>query len=115
MDVKSLFSLEGKKGFITGSTRGIGKCLAEAFIELGADVAILGTNGENAKKVAAELSNGKSKVIGYECRVTDPASVNANIADAAAAAKLLLEMLFIAPPCQSMKIGKLTCPFYPFL
>ena len=54
MDVKSLFSLEGKKGFITGSTRGIGKTLAQAFIELGADVAILGTNAENAKKVAAE-------------------------------------------------------------
>ena len=50
MDVKSLFSLEGKKGFITGSTRGIGKTLAQAFIELGADVAILGTNAENAKK-----------------------------------------------------------------
>ena len=79
MDVRNLFSLEGKKGFITGSTRGIGKCLAEAFIELGADVAILGTNGENAKKVAAELSNGKSKVIGYECRVTEPDSVNAMI------------------------------------
>jgi len=44
-----------------------------------------------------------------------PASVNANIADTAAAAKLLLEMLFIAPPCQSMKIGKLTCLFYLFL
>ena len=79
MDVKSLFSLEGKKGFITGSTRGIGKTLAQAFIELGADVAILGTNAENAKKVASELSNGKSKVIGYECRVTDPDSVNAMI------------------------------------
>ena len=79
MDVKSLFSLEGKKGFITGSTRGIGKTLAQAFVELGADVAILGTNAENAKKVASELSNGKSKVIGYECRVTDPDSVNAMI------------------------------------
>lgn len=79
MDVKSMFSLEGKKGFITGSTRGIGKTLAKAFIELGADVAILGTNGEQAKAVAAELSNGKSKVIGYQCNVTDPASVNAMI------------------------------------
>ena len=76
MDVKNLFSLEGKKGFITGSTRGIGKTLATAFIELGADVAILGTNEEQAKKVAAELSNGTSKVIGYGCNVTDPDSVN---------------------------------------
>ena len=79
MDVKNLFSLEGKKGFITGSTRGIGRTLAEAFIELGADVAILGTKYENAKEVAAELDNGKSHVVPYECNVTDPASVNAMI------------------------------------
>ena len=79
MDVKSLFSLEGKKGFITGSTRGIGKTLAQAFIELGADVAILGTTYENAKKTADELQNGKSLVIPYECNVTDPESVNAMI------------------------------------
>lgn len=79
MDVKTMFSLEGKKGFITGSTRGIGKTLAQAFIELGADVAILGTNYEQAKRTAEELSNGKSKVIGYQCNVTDPDSVNAMI------------------------------------
>ncbi|MDO5001944.1 MAG: SDR family oxidoreductase [Eubacteriales bacterium] len=79
MDVRTMFSLEGKKGFITGSTRGIGKTLAQAFIELGADVAILGTNYEQARKTAEELSNGKSKVIGYQCNVTDPASVNTMI------------------------------------
>ena len=81
MDVKTMFSLEGKKGFITGSTRGIGKTLAQAFIELGADVAILGTSAEQAKKVAEELSNGKSQVIGYACNVTDPESVNRMIED----------------------------------
>ena len=79
MDVKTLFSLEGKKGFITGSSRGIGKTLAQAFIELGADVAILGTNYEQTKKTADELANGKSKVIPYQCNVTDPESVNAMI------------------------------------
>ena len=81
MDVKTMFSLEGKKGFITGSTRGIGKTLAQAFIELGADVAILGTNYEMAKKVAEELGNGKSLVLPYQCNVTDPESVNQFIAD----------------------------------
>ena len=79
MDVKSLFSLEGKRGFITGSSRGIGKTLAKAFIELGADVAILGTDYEFTKKTADELQNGKSLVIPYQCNVTDPESVNAFI------------------------------------
>ena len=81
MDVKTMFSLEGKKGFITGSTRGIGKTLAQAFIELGADVAILGTNYDMAKTVAEELGNGKSLVLPYQCNVTDPESVNKFIAD----------------------------------
>ena len=39
MDVKNLFSMEGKKGFITGGAQGIGKTIAQAFAELGADVA----------------------------------------------------------------------------
>ena len=79
MDVTKLFSLEGKKGFITGSSRGIGKTLAKAFIDLGADVAILASHYDGARKAAEELSNGKSKVIAYQCDVTDPKSVNAMI------------------------------------
>ena len=79
MDVKNLFSLEGKKGFITGSTRGIGRTLAGAFVELGADVAIIGTDGELAEATAGELSGGKAKVAAYRCDVTDPGSVNAMI------------------------------------
>ena len=31
----------GKKGFVTGAARGIGKCTATAFAEAGADVAIV--------------------------------------------------------------------------
>ncbi len=79
MDVKNLFSLEGKKGFITGGAQGIGKTLAKAFIEMGADVAIVDMNIDLAKKTAAELSAGKAKVIAYQCNVTDPDSVNAMI------------------------------------
>ena len=44
MDVKNLFSLAGRKGFITGGAQGIGKTIAEAYAELGADVAIVDMN-----------------------------------------------------------------------
>ncbi|MCI2049927.1 MAG: SDR family oxidoreductase [Lachnospiraceae bacterium] len=81
METKNMFSLEGKKGFITGSSRGIGKTIAKAFIDLGADVAILGSHLDTAEKAAEELSNGRSKVIAYQCNVADPDSVSAMIAD----------------------------------
>ena len=35
MDTKKLFSLEGKKGFITGGAQGIGKTIASAYAESG--------------------------------------------------------------------------------
>ena len=76
MNTKKLFSLEGKKGFITGGAQGIGKTIASAFAERGADVAIVDLNYSKAEETAAEiaLATGR-KVIAYECNVADPASV----------------------------------------
>lgn len=80
MDVKRLFSLAGKKGFITGGAQGIGKTLATAFAELGADIAIVDMNIELAKSTAKEIAEKAGrKVEAYQCNVTDPDSVNAMI------------------------------------
>lgn len=74
----NLFSLEGKKGFITGAAQGIGKCLAEAFANFGADVAIVDMNYDKASQTAEAIAEATGrKVVAYQCNVTVPESVDA--------------------------------------
>lgn len=48
--------LEGKNAVVTGSTRGIGRGIAQRLAEEGANVCITGTNPVVAEKVAAEIA-----------------------------------------------------------
>ena len=77
MGILEKMSLAGKKGFVTGGARGIGKCTATAFAEAGADVAIVDLDLDTAVKTAAEISaeTGR-KVIAVECDCTIPEQVN---------------------------------------
>ena len=82
MDVKKLFSLEGKKGFITGGAQGIGKCIATAFAQLGAQVAIVDINLQLAQKTAQEIADATgAKVKAYACDVTKQASANEMVSE----------------------------------
>ena len=52
--------LANKNALITGGTAGIGKAIALAFLQQGANIAILGTNKENAARVVEELQAAKT-------------------------------------------------------
>ena len=74
--------LDGKKGFVTGAARGIGKCTATAFAEAGADVAIVDLDYETAVVTAKEIAEATGrKVIALKCDVTDEADVTKMVND----------------------------------
>ncbi len=80
MNTLKMFSLEKKQGFITGAARGIGKCIAKAYADLGADVAIVDIDIDEAQKTAMQIAQTYgTKCIAIKCDVTSPESVDAMI------------------------------------
>ncbi len=65
-----LTGLHGKVAMITGSTRGIGRAIAEAFQQAGAQVVISSENEADTARVAAEM-----KTPGITADVTDRAAL----------------------------------------
>lgn len=71
MGIIERMRLDGKKGFVTGGARGIGKCTATGFAEAGADVAIVDLDYETAVKTAKEIAEATGrKVFAIKCDVT---------------------------------------------
>lgn len=77
MGIIEKMRLDGKKIFVTGGARGIGKSVATAFAEAGADLAIVDIDIDEAQKTAEELEKKNHvKVIVIKADVTDPDDVN---------------------------------------
>lgn len=78
MGIIEKMRLDGKKTFVTGGARGIGKCIATALAEAGADVAIVDVNLEAAEKTAKEIAEANGvKTIAIKTDITKPEEVNA--------------------------------------
>ncbi|MCI8978675.1 SDR family oxidoreductase [bacterium 1xD8-48] len=77
MGIIEKMRLDGKKGFVTGGARGIGKSTATAFAEAGADVAIIDVDFAEAEKTAANIARETGrKVIAIKTDCTDPKQVD---------------------------------------
>ena len=80
MGIIESMRLDGKKGFVTGGARGIGKCTAIGFAEAGADVAIVDLDYDEAVKTAAEIAEKTGrKTTAIKCDCTDPVQVDAMV------------------------------------
>ena len=78
MGIMEKMRLDGKRSFVTGGARGIGKAIATALAEAGSDVALLDVDIATARQTAAEIAQATGRVIrAYEVDVTQEAQVDA--------------------------------------
>lgn len=71
--------LTGRTALVTGSTRGIGRAIAESLAAAGARVAVVGRDETRAREAAATIS---ADARGFACDVGDPAAVTSLIESA---------------------------------
>lgn len=69
--------LKDKVAVITGSGRGIGRSIAEAFLRAGAKVVISDINQDTCNQTAKELKDQGGETLGVVCDVTKTESVDA--------------------------------------
>lgn len=77
MGIIEKMRLDGKKTFVTGGARGIGKCIAVALAEAGADVAIVDLDIAEASKTAMEIKSLGVSSAAVPADISDAADVHA--------------------------------------
>jgi NAD(P)-dependent dehydrogenase (short-subunit alcohol dehydrogenase family) len=79
MSVLDSFSLAGKNAIVTGASRGIGKSLAMALAEAGADVITVARNGAQARETADAVTQLGRKALAIEADITTDEGIAAVI------------------------------------
>jgi len=76
-DLDALFGLGDKVALVTGSSRGLGFAIAQAFLAAGARVMISSEDGSACAAARRQLSRPESDLRWLECDVSDKAQLQA--------------------------------------
>jgi NAD(P)-dependent dehydrogenase (short-subunit alcohol dehydrogenase family) len=79
----SVFDLTGRKAFVTGASRGIGRAIAVAFAAAGADVALAARSEDGLAETAAMIADLGRKAFTLPLDVTSQPDVTAAVDEAA--------------------------------
>ena len=77
MKPAELFDVSGRAAIVTGGGSGIGRQMATALAEAGADLVLCARNAERCEEVAAELAQLGVRAQGLPCDVRNPGDVQA--------------------------------------
>lgn len=82
MPVLERFRMDDRVALITGGNRGLGKAMAEALAEAGANVVVTSRSAKDAAAVAAALEAQYGRACrGYACDVTEPSDIQGLVAN----------------------------------
>jgi NAD(P)-dependent dehydrogenase (short-subunit alcohol dehydrogenase family) len=80
--LQELFDLRGRLAIVTGGGTGIGRQMAEALAEAGADLVLCARRAERCEQAAHELAALGVRTLGLRCDVRDAEQVQAVVARA---------------------------------
>jgi len=78
--VKQLFDLTGRVAIITGGSIGLGRQMAEALEEMGANLVLCARKKERCEEAAHDLEKFGVRALAMACDVKDQASVEQMVA-----------------------------------
>ncbi len=80
MKYADLFRLDGKTALITGSSKGIGRAIAEAMAAQGAQVVISSRKADACEQVAEEIEEAGGRAVAIPCNISHKDQLQALVA-----------------------------------